>query len=239
MTDAPLGWMIDPFFTSWSYSSSGQFQAKTPVLYLRTTFIGLDAMAAYEYQFFYKEGIVAYLNGEEIYRDNLPKGILHPSVEPNNLYSIADYHKVIRVDNDVKEGENHFAVALYFQSSPSSPSSTSIKGIVNREVDDRSISILSGLTKGMELQKKEDEKEEAKIHTHRQHFSLHPSLNFLQSNEYITYFCRVASYASSLPTTSDNDIYYPVIPPSTLVGYMALLHTSLISIWIPPLPSPK
>lgn len=42
--------------------------------YFRKTFAGVSGMAAIDAQFKYKSGIVAYINGVEIFRDNMPAG---------------------------------------------------------------------------------------------------------------------------------------------------------------------
>ena len=207
-----MDWMINSAFTSWPHSTKGQFQVQTSTLYLRTAFSGLDLIAAYECQFFYKDGIVAYLNGVEIYRDNLPKGVLHPFVTISNSYSIADYHKVIRVGNEIKRGENHLAVVLYFQSS--SPQSTFGKTFINRRIDRENTTTTtttstSGLTvSGVGSKKGVNEKGGL-----RQQHQLS-----LTSNAHINYYSRMACYASSLPFASDHDLCYPVIPPTVIVG---------------------
>ena len=42
--------------------------------YFRKQFTGLASMAAYDVRLYYKAGLVAYINGAEVYRDNMPAG---------------------------------------------------------------------------------------------------------------------------------------------------------------------
>ena len=42
--------------------------------YFRKQFVGLSSMAAYDVRLNYKAGVIAYINGAEVYRDNMPAG---------------------------------------------------------------------------------------------------------------------------------------------------------------------
>ena len=60
---------------SWSNETLGNVSASASgVQYFRKTFAGLANMAAYELGMYYRYGVVAYINGVEIYRDNMPEG---------------------------------------------------------------------------------------------------------------------------------------------------------------------
>ena len=80
----------------WSKTAHGSLPSTIKPHFFRKTFSGLQDMAAYEVQFYYKHGIVAYLNGIEIYRDNMPKGVVLPSTKASNVYSGYQYRGVIR-----------------------------------------------------------------------------------------------------------------------------------------------
>lgn len=93
------------FMTSedWSKTVRGALPSTNKPHFFRKTFSGLQDMAAYEVQFYYKHGIVAYLNGIEIYRDNMPKGIVLPSTKASNVNPEYQYKGVIRNGQEAAE----------------------------------------------------------------------------------------------------------------------------------------
>ena len=84
--------------------------------YFRKTFTGLANMAAYEASFNYKDGIVAYINGVEIYRDNMPTGSITSSTAATGSYAILDYHSVIRPGSEVASTQSVLAIEIHFTS---------------------------------------------------------------------------------------------------------------------------
>ena len=56
--------------------------------YFRKTFSGLADMAAYELSMKYKYGIVVYMNGIEVYRDNMPDGAITSSSVATGSYTV-------------------------------------------------------------------------------------------------------------------------------------------------------
>ena len=76
---------------SWSLTTGTSISSDS-VIYFRRSFTGLSNMAAYESQFYYRDGIIAYLNGYEIYRDNMGTGPILPSSKPISSYSSYSYH---------------------------------------------------------------------------------------------------------------------------------------------------
>ena len=58
-------------------------------------------MAAFELQLNYQFGVVAYINGAEVYRDNMPDGEPTSSTVATGSYSSYDYHGIIRSANEV------------------------------------------------------------------------------------------------------------------------------------------
>lgn len=42
-------------------------------VYVRKTFTGLQGMAAYELTYYLQYGLVIYVNGKEVFRDNMPE----------------------------------------------------------------------------------------------------------------------------------------------------------------------
>lgn len=75
--------------------------------YLRKKFVGLEGMASYELSMFYKHGVVAYVNGREVVRDNMPSGSIQSSTYATMMYETESYHSFIRPGNEVKS-DNQF-----------------------------------------------------------------------------------------------------------------------------------
>ena len=81
--------------------------------YFRRSFNGLADMASVEVQMKYAQGIVAYVNGVEFYRDNMPNGEIISSTLAVNKYRRALYRGVIH-PSYFFEGPNVMAVELHF-----------------------------------------------------------------------------------------------------------------------------
>ena len=103
---------------SWSLTTGTSISSDS-VIYFRRSFTGLSNMAAYESQFYYRDGIIAYLNGYEIYRDNMGTGPILPSSKPISSYSSYSYHGVIRNGYDVSESECILSVEIHLPQSVS------------------------------------------------------------------------------------------------------------------------
>lgn len=58
--------------------------------YFRKSFTGLNTMAAIELQLKYSHGVVAYINGKEIYRDNMPTGEVTSATLATGSYTASD-----------------------------------------------------------------------------------------------------------------------------------------------------
>ena len=56
--------------SAWTAATMGSAPAMTGTQYFRKAFTGIADLAAYEYRFNYRYGIVAYVNSAEIYRDS-------------------------------------------------------------------------------------------------------------------------------------------------------------------------
>ena len=81
--------------------------------YFRKTFTGLANLAAYEVRFKFQYGIVAYLNGNEIFRDNMPAGAVTPTTPASGGYATANYYGVIRNGAEMN-GAGILAVELHY-----------------------------------------------------------------------------------------------------------------------------
>ena len=84
--------------------------------YFRKSFIGISGMAAVEMQYKYRAGIVAYINGVEVFRDNMPSGSVTSSTLATGSYSAADFHGIIRSAKVAESTQSVLAVELHFTS---------------------------------------------------------------------------------------------------------------------------
>ena len=92
--------------------------------YFRKSFIGVPGMAAIEAQFRYQYGIVAYINGVEVYRDNMPEGDIGTSTEATNEYTTLDYHGITRSAIVAEEYNSILSVEIHFKN-------TALQTVVN------------------------------------------------------------------------------------------------------------
>ena len=82
--------------------------------YFRKTFAGVTGMAAVDVQFMYAHGIVAYINGVEIFRDNMPAGDVSQGTMASGSYATTEYHGVIRPAAVAESSQSVLAVELHF-----------------------------------------------------------------------------------------------------------------------------
>ena len=82
--------------------------------YFRKSFTGLADMAAVELALNYRYGIVAYINGVEVYRDNMPEGDVSTGTMATGGYSIYDYRGVYRSADAAANSASMLAVELHF-----------------------------------------------------------------------------------------------------------------------------
>lgn len=85
--------------------------------YYRKSFTGLSNMAAYELSMNYMCGIVVYINGIEVYRDNIQEGNT-----ASGCYSSLAYRGIIRPGAETSNTVSLIAIELHFlESSPMNP----------------------------------------------------------------------------------------------------------------------
>ena len=63
---------------------------------------------------------VVYVNGEEVYRDNMPAGPITSSTSATGSYALASYHNVIRPGSEVSATASILAVEIHFNHLPQS-----------------------------------------------------------------------------------------------------------------------
>lgn len=98
----------------WSSVTLGSVDATTGPHYFRKTFTGLANMAAYELRMNYRYGIVAYINGAEIFRDNMPEGVPSSSTTASGSYTTVEYRGFIRPGSEVANAQSVLAVEIHF-----------------------------------------------------------------------------------------------------------------------------
>ena len=93
------GWNVYSFSdSSWLDATLGSVSTTTTsgTQYFRKQFVGLANMAAYDVRLYYKAGVIAYINGAEVYRDNMPEGDVDSATVASGEYSEIAYHGFIR-----------------------------------------------------------------------------------------------------------------------------------------------
>ena len=108
----------DNDWTTVTLGSTSQTASGTQ--YFRKAFTGVNNMAAIDVQLQYKFGVVAYINGVEIYRDNMPTGEVTPTTPATGSYAALAYHGVIRSSSVAQAANSMLAVELHFTESTSS-----------------------------------------------------------------------------------------------------------------------
>ena len=99
---------------SWTAVTLGSASAVSGTQYFRKTFTGVTGMAAYETRLNYRYGVVAYLNGAEVFRDNMPAGEVTASTLAPGGYENYAYHAFIRPGSEVASTQSVLAVELHF-----------------------------------------------------------------------------------------------------------------------------
>lgn len=95
-TTLQTGWNTLTFQdTTWT-ESSGQITVSSITYYTRKSFTGIANLAAVELGAFYRDGLIAYINGEEVWRDNMPSGEVTASTPASGGYTESQFRKVIR-----------------------------------------------------------------------------------------------------------------------------------------------
>ena len=88
--------------------------------YFRKPFNGVANMAAYEIQLKLEYGIIAYINGKEVFREHMPapeSGVITPSTPSSGSFATPAFHGVIRPASEVSAvSSNVLAVELHFSS---------------------------------------------------------------------------------------------------------------------------
>ena len=113
---ASTGWTEYSFSDStWMDATLGSVTTSVSgTQYFRKQFVGLSEMAAYDVRLFYKAGVVAYINGVEVYRDNMPEGDVSSTTAATGEYTELAYRGFIRPGSEVASQQSILAVELHF-----------------------------------------------------------------------------------------------------------------------------
>lgn len=99
-----------------NYIFGNSHSAQNRTQFYRKTFSGTSGSVAYEVRFRYRYGIVAYMNGNEIYRDHLPSGTITVSTLSEGDYETPYFRGVILPSTLIQEN-NILAVSIHVPSS--------------------------------------------------------------------------------------------------------------------------
>ena len=114
-TFEPNWYMYDLSDASWTNCTLGSSQIQAVwTQYFSKTFVGRSDMASIDVQFLYKQGIVAYINGVEIFRDNMLAGDVSEATAASSTYSKLTYHGVLRPSSVASSPQSVLAVELHF-----------------------------------------------------------------------------------------------------------------------------
>ena len=110
------GWTAYSFSDStWADATLGSVtSAASGTQYFRKTFSGLANMAAYDVRLYYKAGVIAYINGAEVYRDNMPAGDVSAGTAASGSYEDIAYRGFIRPGSEVASQQSILAVEVHF-----------------------------------------------------------------------------------------------------------------------------
>ena len=116
MTTGATGTWMDASFSdsNWDTVILGSVTTQASgVQYFRKAFTGLAGMAAYETRLNYQAGIVAFVNGVEVYRDNITPGAISSSTTATGEYGTLAYRAFVRPATEVASTQSILAVAVY------------------------------------------------------------------------------------------------------------------------------
>lgn len=83
--------------------------------FFRKVFAGSSGFAAYEARFNYNDGVVAYINSVEVFRDNMPDGPITPEMNATQFHREASFKGCIRNFYELGVGGNLLAVELHYK----------------------------------------------------------------------------------------------------------------------------
>ena len=109
-------WMMADFAADgWvDVNTSSPTQMATGTQYLRHAFTGVAGLAAIEVQLYYRYGIIAYINGVEIYRDNMPAGPVDATTIASSSYNGFNYRGLVRPSDVAEAPSSVLAVEIHF-----------------------------------------------------------------------------------------------------------------------------
>ena len=111
---------VDHDDSEWTTLTLGSTTSEaTGTQYFRKSFIGVTGMAAIELQLQYAHGVVAYVNGVEVFRDNMPQGPIASSTPASGSYATSAYRGTIRSSLVAETANSVIAAELHYSESDS------------------------------------------------------------------------------------------------------------------------
>ena len=111
------GWNMNSFnHNQWSSITGGSSFSVSSTVYLIKSFVGMNGMASIDIELYYRYGIIVYMNGIEIYRDNMNEGLITHSSLASNSYDNYDYRGIIIPSFYGEMNECVIGVELHFTS---------------------------------------------------------------------------------------------------------------------------
>lgn len=112
----PSNWVASAFSDSaWSDVTLGSdIAAVSGTQYFRKHFTSVAGLATYELELNYRHGLIAYVNGVEVFLDNMLSDSVTPSTASTGSYDSYDYRGVIRPANELEGSNTVLAVELHF-----------------------------------------------------------------------------------------------------------------------------
>ena len=120
----PTGWTGATFNPTWETLNDASRPTSTQKLMFFTntfTVSNKNSYHGYELTLKARSGVLAYLNGKEIYRRYLPEGDLTASTVPTGGGTSATWRSIVGPMSDVVEGSNVLTVAIVLLSAPTTP----------------------------------------------------------------------------------------------------------------------
>lgn len=116
------GWTSSSFtdstWTDYTYNENSTTSV-VGTQYYRKNFNGLLSMASYECRLRYMYGIVVYINGNEVFRDNMDDGEVTQITPSTGIKNPLDYRGFIRSAGDISSTQSILAVELHFPNAQS------------------------------------------------------------------------------------------------------------------------
>ena len=116
-SSVPTDWSVPSFNDQeWEDFVAGGPISRVNTHYFRYNTSGTKKIVAYEARFLYQFGIIVYVNGNEVFRDNMPSGSVSYETRSISSYATLDFRGFVRPGIEMMNLHNLVAVELHFDS---------------------------------------------------------------------------------------------------------------------------